>query len=167
MQNSVKRLIWGFLFVGVLGTLFHFAYEWLGETAIAGLFFPINESIWEHLKLLYFSVALWWIVEGFLGVKEPRFFASRVWALSLALLFIPVAHYTYSGIVGQRFAWVDIGIYFVAAAVYFLLQRRFSAREKEESEGENILAAVVFLVWMFSFFAFTFLPPNLAIFQAP
>lgn len=167
MGKEIKRSIWGFLFVGVLGTLFHFAYDFLGQTAIAGLFFPINESIWEHLKLLYFSVILWWIVEGFLGVKEPRFFASRVWALSLALLFIPVAYYTYSGVIGQRYAWVDIGLYFVADALYFWLQRRMVSSEKEESEGENILSAVVFLVWMFAFFAFTFWTPNLGIFQEP
>lgn len=167
MRIETKRSIWGFLFVGALGVLFHFAYDWLGQTAIAGLFFSVNESIWEHLKLLYFPVALWWIVEGFLGVKNPRFFAPRVWALSLALLFIPVAHYTYSGIVGQRYSWVDVGIYFGATALYFWLQRRFSSKEKDESEGENILAAIVFLVWMFAFFVFSFFPPDLGIFWEP
>ncbi len=167
MRNNVKRWIWGFLFVGVLGILFHFTYDWLGQTVVAGLFFPVNESIWEHLKLLYFPVALWWIVEGFVGKKKPRFFASRVWALSWALLFIPVAHYTYSGIVGQRFSWADIGIFFVADLLYFLLVGKFSSKEKEESEGENILAAIVFLVWMFAFFVFTFFPPNLGIFWEP
>lgn len=167
MRIETKRSIWGFLFVGALGVLFHFAYDWLGQTAIAGLFFSVNESIWEHLKLLYFPVALWWIVEGFLGVKTPRFFAPRVWALSLALLFIPVAHYTYSGIVGQRYSWVDVGIYFGATALYFWLQRRFSSKEKDESEGENILAAIVFLVWMFAFFVFSFFSPDLGIFWEP
>lgn len=167
MGNKMKRWFWGFLFVGVLGTLFHFAYDFFGRTVIAGLFFSVNESIWEHLKLLYFPVALWWIVEGFLGVKEPRFFASRVWALSLAMLFIPVAYYTYSGVIGQRYSWVDVGIYFGAAALYFGLQRRFSSQKRPETEGENILSAVVFLIWLFAFFAFTFFPPALGIFQEP
>lgn len=167
MKLETKRSIWGFLFVGALGVLFHFVYDWLGQTVIAGLFFPVNESIWEHLKLLYFPVALWWIVEGFLGVKKPRFFASRVWALSLAMLFIPVAHYTYSGVIGQRYSWVDIGIYFLSVLFYFWLLKGFSGEEKQESEGENILSAVVFLVWMFSFFTFAFFPPNLGIFWEP
>ncbi len=167
MRNERLRWIWGFLFVGVLGVLFHFAYNFFGQTAIAGLFFPINESIWEHLKLLYFPAVLWWIAEGFLGEKKPRFFASRVWALSLALLFIPVAHYTYSGIVGQRYAWVDLGIFFGADLLYFLLAAKFSSGKKDEDEGENLLSVMVFLVWMFAFFLFTFLPPDLGIFWSP
>ncbi len=167
MRNDKKRWLWGFLFVGALGTLFHFTYDWLGQNNFAGLFFPINESIWEHLKLLYFPVALWWIVEGIWGGKKTRFFAPRVWALSLALLFIPIAHYTYSGIIGQRYSWVDISLFFVADALYFIFANRFSSGEKKESEGENLLALIVFLIWMFAFFLFTFFPPALALFQAP
>lgn len=167
MRKFLKRWIWGFLFVGVLGVLFHFAYDFLGQNRIAGLFFPINESIWEHLKLLYFPVVLWWIVEGLVGGKKERFFAPRVWALSLSLLFIPVAHYTYSGIVGRRYSWADISLFFVADLLYFILAHRFSSKKKEESEGENLLAIVVFLIWMFSFFLFTFFPPALALFQEP
>ena len=53
MGKNLKRSIWGFLFVGVLGVLFHFAYDFLGQTPVAGLFFPINESIWEHLRAYY------------------------------------------------------------------------------------------------------------------
>lgn len=166
MGKNLKRSIWGFLFVGVLGVLFHFAYDFLGQTPVAGLFFPINESIWEHLKLLYFSVALWWIAEGFLDGKQERFFAPRVWALSLALLFIPTAFYTYSGVIGRRYSWVDIGLYFAGDLLYFILAHRFT-RKKEESEGENVLAIIVFLLWMFSFFLFTFLPPDLGIFREP
>lgn len=167
MEKEMKRSVWGFLFVGALGVLFHFAYDFLGQTAIAGLFFSVNESIWEHLKLLYFPVALWWIAEGYLGTKKTRFFAPRVWALSLSLLFIPVAHYTYSGVVGRRYSWVDIGIYFGSVALYFWLVHRFSSKEKEESEGENVLSVIVFLVWLFAFVLFTFFPPNLGIFWEP
>ena len=167
MLKNVKRWIWGFSFVGILGVLFHFTYDWLGQNAAAGLFFPINESIWEHLKLLYFPVVLWWVVEWSIGGKKERFFAPRVWALSLALLFIPVAHYTYSGVLGQRYSWVDISLFFVADLLYFVLTDCFSSGDKDESEGENLLAIVVFLVWLFAFFLFTFLPPALALFREP
>ena len=167
MRNVKKRSVWGFLFVGVLGVLFHFAYDFLGQNAVAGVFFPINESIWEHLKLLYFPVILWWMIEYFTGAERKRFFASRVWALCIGLFFIPIAFYTYSGVIGRRFAWADIGIFFVADYLYFRLAKGFGEDPKEESEGENILSAIVFLVWLFAFFVFTFFPPALGIFQNP
>ncbi len=40
--------------VAVLGTLNHFLYELSGGAAIFALFCPVNESTWEHLKLLFF-----------------------------------------------------------------------------------------------------------------
>lgn len=166
MRKDTKTSVYGFFFVGILGTLFHFAYEFLGKSDIAGLFFPINESIWEHLKVLFFPVVLWWIVEWFWGGKRPRFFAARVWALSLATAAIPVAYYAYSGIIGRRFSAVDIGIFFASVALYFWLAHRFG-KKQEESEGENILSAIVFLTLLLCFWTFTFFPPDLAIFQIP
>ena len=41
----------GALFTLILGTVGHFFYEWSGENKIAGIFFPVNESVWEHMKL--------------------------------------------------------------------------------------------------------------------
>lgn len=35
-----------------LGIAFHFAYDFTNENRIVGLFTPVNESVWEHLKLI-------------------------------------------------------------------------------------------------------------------
>lgn len=162
-----KKGLWGFLFVGILGVLFHFAYEFLGENWIAGLFFPVNESIWEHLKLLFFPVALWWIIEWFVWKKSPNFFPLRMKALLCSLGAIPVLFYTYSGIVGQRFAAVDIGIYFFSVALYFYLVSLFSRKKKDSGEGDTLLALSAFLILLFAFWLFSFFPPDLGIFWAP
>ena len=167
MRKETKIRIWGFLFVGVLGVLFHFAYDFLGQSDIAGLFFPVNESIWEHLKLVLLPVILWWIVVRKPGDGRKRTFASRVWAVSLAMLFLPVAFYTYSGVIGQRFVAVDISLFFLADFLYFWLESRFLRKEKPESEGENVLAVMVFFLWVFAFGLFSFFPPELGIFQVP
>lgn len=36
----------------VLGILLHFAYDFTNENNIVGLVAPVNESVWEHLKLI-------------------------------------------------------------------------------------------------------------------
>ena len=54
-----KVLIWeiiGFLTVCALSGVFHFIYDWSGKQAWIGFFCPVNESTWEHLKLLFFPV---------------------------------------------------------------------------------------------------------------
>ena len=40
----------------ILGTLLHFLYEWTGYNYLVGFISPVNESTWEHLKLLFFPV---------------------------------------------------------------------------------------------------------------
>ena len=42
----------------ILGILLHFTYEWSGENIIVGLFSAVNESTWEHLKLVFYSMVV-------------------------------------------------------------------------------------------------------------
>ncbi len=56
-MNTCKRdIVIGIFFVLITGTLAHFLYEWTGKNFIAGLFTPVNESIWEHMKLIFFPI---------------------------------------------------------------------------------------------------------------
>ena len=43
-----------YIFAMILGSLLHFTYEWSNENSFVGSFSAINESTWEHLKLLFF-----------------------------------------------------------------------------------------------------------------
>ena len=40
----------------LLGFLNHFLYQLSGGAAFIALICPINESVWEHLKLLFFNL---------------------------------------------------------------------------------------------------------------
>ena len=88
-------------------------------------------------------------------------------ALRIFSLFLPVAFYTYSGVLGRQFAAVNVSLFFLADFLYFWLESRFLRKEKPESEGENVLAVMVFFLWVFAFGLFSFFPPELGIFQVP
>ena len=49
----------GVIFVLIAGTLAHFLYDWSGKNFVIGFFTPINESIWEHIKLLFFPMLIY------------------------------------------------------------------------------------------------------------
>ena len=75
MNNKIG--LWqffGFALTSVGGTLLHFLYEWTGESKIAALFSGVNESTWEHMKLLFWPMLLYAIVQSFFfkdrGFKE-------------------------------------------------------------------------------------------------
>ena len=54
MATTNKLNFFRFFFISILGVLLHFTYEWSDDNRIVGLFSAVNESTWEHLKLLFF-----------------------------------------------------------------------------------------------------------------
>ena len=66
----------GFFVVGILGTLFHFVYDWSGQMWFVGLFVPVNESTWEHMKLLFVPMLIY-IMLGNLYIKRQEFMQSK------------------------------------------------------------------------------------------
>ena len=55
----------------ILGTILHFLYKWTGANPIIASFSAVNESVWEHLKLVFFPMTLVGIIE-YLFIKEKR-----------------------------------------------------------------------------------------------
>lgn len=48
----------GLVVVSLLSIPLHFTYAWLGKLNVVGMFTPINESIWEHLTLVFWPLRL-------------------------------------------------------------------------------------------------------------
>lgn len=65
-ENLNFQTYFGIGFVLVLGTLSHFFFDWSGENRLVGIFAAVNESTWEHLKLLFFPALLFWVLEWIL-----------------------------------------------------------------------------------------------------
>ena len=43
----------GVLFILAIGSALHFVFEWTGEFTLVAPFVPVNESVWEHLKMAF------------------------------------------------------------------------------------------------------------------
>ena len=86
-----KRLLrWeliGFAFTGAVGTLLHFVYEWTGGNPLIAAFCAVNESTWEHMKLLFVPFFLFTMVQ-FIVFAEPlrSFFAAKAGGSRCAVL---------------------------------------------------------------------------------
>lgn len=153
--------------VAALGSLNHFIYEWSGENAFAALFCPVSESVWEHLKLLFFPYlfAVVWIYFYERRSAPARYFCSRFLAVLIGMAFIVISFYTYTGIIGQSFVVIDILIFFAAVLAAFRaapVLYRCPVCKKATS--------LIFAGWIFAavcFFFFTCQPPNLPLFFSP
>ena len=128
-----KRLAWwelsGFLWTAAAGTLLHFVYEWSGGSVVAAVLGAVNESVWEHMKLLVMAVMLFTAVQIWgQGHLYPNLPAVRTVSVLAGTLVIPVMYYTLTGAFGQQPTWVHISIFFWAAAGMFLLDHKLLQR---------------------------------------
>lgn len=155
-----------FLFIAIAGTILHFVYEWTGQNPAAAIFAPVNESTWEHLKLLFMPALLFTLIQEIaIGGRYPSLVTEKGKAVLLGLGAIPVLFYTYSGILGKNVTWVDILIFYLAAALYTWLSWR--NLEKNQGRGNGSLGAAIFVLLFLCFLVFTIRPPEIGLFISP
>ncbi len=167
MKN--KLLFWqtaGFIFTSVMGTLLHFLYEWSNNSILIAPFSAVNESIFEHMKLLYFPLLIFSIIQyKFIGRYFENFWYAKLIGTTLGLLIIPTLFYTYTGAFGVMKDWFNITIFFIAAAITYytetkILKSRKCSLPSAISLFILILIGIVFIVLTFS-------PPKLPLFIDP
>lgn len=157
-MNQLKRhILFGILFVSVLGTLFHFFYEWSGQNAFVGLFAPVNESVWEHLKLLFFPMLLYSLFLRRLNSDYPCIVSALFAGMLCGCALIPVLFYTYSGVLGKSLVWMDISIFYISVITAFVLTCRWASSEHCARKKAGLYFLVLLLT--LCFFLFTFVPP--------
>ena len=157
----------GFGFTSLFGTLLHFLYEWSEENVITALFSGVNESTWEHMKLLYFPLLVFSIIEYFVwGQKNKNYWCIKLIGTTVGLISIPVIFYTLNGIFGKTPDWVNITIFFVAAALTFLFETYLFKKNKKCIISSRLSFILLFAIGIL-FFIFTFSPPYIELFKDP
>jgi hypothetical protein len=157
--------IWGIVFVIVAGTLLHFVYDWSGHNRLVGIFSPVNESIWEHLKLLFVPMLLFSAVEYFeIGKYYPNFIAAKSFGMVIGMFAIIVAFYTYTGIIGEHFLWADILTFIFGVVVAYAYSWRAINQGSLLPQSVGIMLTIVLAM---CFILFTFHAPHIALFLDP
>lgn len=153
------------IFVCILGTLLHFTYELSGENGLVALFSAVNESVWEHLKLLFFPMLLSTIIGYFcIGKNTSNFLCAKVLGIIASMLFIIVFFYTYTGIIGKSIVFVDIASFFIAVILAEYLSYKLMI---SNFKCNNIVGIWILVILLLCFIAFTYFPPELGIFKDP
>ena len=161
-MTNHTRIFLRYLFVVLLGVFLHFAYELSGNNPIVGLFALVNESVWEHLKLLFFPMMLLTIWDSFATQRNNLcFLPARTIGILAGLAFIVVVYYTVTGIIGANIAFVNILIYLLGVAFAFWVEKR----QRRSCIHLGITLAIgILILFVILFIIFTIAPPALGIF---
>ena len=159
MEKTTKKWILSYLIAAGAGVLLHFLFHWFPNPVLA-LVSPVRESVWEHVKLLYFPLlgTSLLLTRGNKGIGRTPWLLSTVAVCAIML----GAGYLYHVTLRGESLYVDLALYFVLLAVGFLLPRvlwplcEWPGTDKAAVALAALLGALI--VW------FTFFPPDAALF---
>ncbi len=163
---SVWQII-GFIFTGIAGVILHFLFDWTNQSVIFAPFSAVNESIWEHMKLLFFPMLIFAFIESRrIGKEYGSFLCVKLTGIVLGTVLIPVLYYTVSGIFGSIPDWVNIAIFFITAAAGYLTETMLLKQNAIDCKSPK--TALLILVMIALLFAIlTFIPPRIPLFENP
>ncbi|MBQ2998892.1 MAG: hypothetical protein IJD64_00380, partial [Clostridia bacterium] len=156
----------GFAVTALGGTLLHFLYDWLGEAVWIAPISGVNESTWEHMKILFVPMFIFAIVQSFFFRDRENFWCIKLRGILLGIILIPVLFYTYNGVIGKSPDWLNIAIFFISAAITYLYETRLMKENKLICKSPKwrilVLCGIALL-----FVMFTFTTPEIGIFKDP
>ncbi len=166
MKRSI--LLWqmlGLTVTSLLGTLLHFLYEWLPSPIVAA-FSGVNESTWEHMKLIFWPMLAFAVFQYFFFRDRPDFWCIKLRGTLLGLILIPTLFYGYNGIIGKSPDWLNISIFFICAAIAYFYEARKFKSDTAVCKSPKIAVLIFTLIAVF-FIVFTFITPKINIFKDP
>ena len=167
MKRSIGLFqLLGFAVTSLGGTLLHFLYDWLGKAMWIAPFSGVNESTWEHMKLLFWPMFIFALVQSFFFRDREDFFCVKLRGILIGLILIPVLFYTYNGVIGKSPDWINIAIFFIAVAISYIYETRRFGKEKSPCSHPKIALAILCGIAVL-FILFTFLTPEINIFMDP
>lgn len=163
MKHFKRYTILGILFVIITGTLSHFLYDWSGNNRIVGFFTPINESVWEHMKLLFFPMLLYslFIIVKF-QKKYPCIISALCFGILTGTILIPLLYYAYTFVLGKNIFVLDISIFILSVIIAFWLSSKLTLSCSLNSY--TFLLCIIVCLLAVGFVVFTYHAPDNAIF---
>ena len=126
--------------------LTHFLYDWF-PNPIFSIFFPVNESIWEHMKMLYTTILLYGLIEYFILTKYKlnnnnfllSLFLKSIIAIPIYLaIFLP---FYYN--LGENMIITFIILFVTILLVNYI---GFKIQESKEIKYQNIIAIIGIII---------------------
>lgn len=155
---SLKKIkIINVVFLFLLSFLWHFVYDWFPNNIFA-LFFPVNESIWEHMKIIYYCLFMGSILEFVLckknNIKINNFYIEAMVKSILGVIFYLIIFIPF-------YLWLEesmlISISLMLITYIFMEYIGYKILTGEEM-NINILPVIIIVLGCVMFVILTFYP---------
>ena len=172
-KPNLKLFIYSCIISILIGVGLHFIYDLLNKPFIIGLFTPVNESIWEHLKLVLIPITTFGIFYNIIYIKEQNklynlwYFITK--SIILSMLIIIFGHYGYKFIFKEVPGLINIIIYILSmiVAFYIIYSNLKNNNSDNKINNKNHIGIITLLIINILFIIFTIYPPQVELFKDP
>ena len=154
----------GILIIFFLGAVIHEAYRLSRYNNIVALFAPVNESVWEHLKMAVTAILLFSLIESFYIPETNNFILAKTCSIYLVPILIAGMHYFYKQLISNHHLALDLLVFLLAIAAGQLVSYGFLISSEHYTRLTTLALAADFLI-IFLFVYATFNPPKIPIFK--
>ena len=169
MNHNIKRwYIIGTIFIIIFGSILHFVYEWSNNNPIVAIFGAVNESTWEHLKLLFWPAFIFSIIEYmFVGKHFNNYITAKAISFYVGIFLIISIFYTYTGVFGDNYLIIDISTFVISVIISQYIGYRITTAKYKINATLNIFSMIAIILLVLAFVLFTFYPPRIPLFKDP
>jgi hypothetical protein len=157
--------VMGALFIIILGSLLHFLFAWSGQWTPVALIAAVNESVWEHLKMVFWPGLIFMLLAyPFLKKKTHHFWEGKTIGLLSMPLIILVLFYAYHFVFKTHNLAYDIFIFILAVIFGQWISYRVLLKSQLSRFSKPIII-ILLLIAVAAFSLFSFYPPRCPLFQ--
>lgn len=173
MHNTFKSpkawILWGIPVLWIMGFIFHSMYDYTGKILFIGLFCPVNESVWEHLKLTFYPILFWFgigyiILSKSCKIDSTKWLICTVISIFISSLFVIAFYYSYTGALGIASIILDI----MSLIIGIFLAQIICVHIYKYGKGHNVsfyISLILLGVLIVIFTYYTFSPPKFPMFR--
>lgn len=158
----MKKLVINSILIFLLCSIFHFGYD-IFPNFITSLFFPVNESIWEHLKMIFIATVTFSFISNLYYHDQNISFKTyiRVMAtiLILLLLYLPIYY-----LFGEHLI-ITLIILWISIFLSELICSKIAT--KKHYSYLNTISVFLLIINFILFCIFTYYPVHTFLFQDP
>lgn len=156
-MNLTKSKIISTITIFALCFLFHFGYD-IFQNSITAIFFPVNESIWEHVKMLFTAIIFNGLIDYLIlkkwDIKFNNFFLGLFVSAFASIPIFLILYLPFYYKIGAPMI-LNIGVLFITVVISQVIN--FWIQKRSNIKPLNI--ASIFLI-IISYIVFGYLTYN-------
>lgn len=160
------------LLILIISALQHFLYN-LAPNFLTGILGPRNESLAEHIKIVFYPTLVWWVItflvfERPIGINAIRWFIGGCVSIIVVTMLVTMLFCTL--IYGLSLPIDSFFIHLTLEIVSIIIAQTVGGHVSNKGKGNKIslvFLSIVVVLLAILISLFSYYPPNLPIFISP